>query len=91
MLGEIQRYSTSRSNRPSIKCPAPFERKNGTKESKDGQTTDSGKQTLPPGINLVSAPELKEWQMDIAVLDNPLYQGEGCNMALYLGRSWDNE
>lgn len=28
---------------------------------------------LPPGINLVSAPDLKEWQMDIAVLDNPIY------------------
>jgi ubiquitin-conjugating enzyme E2 W len=29
--------------------------------------------TLPPGITLVSAPDLKEWQMDIAVLDNPIY------------------
>lgn len=29
--------------------------------------------TLPPGINLVSAPDLREWQMDIAILDNPLY------------------
>ena len=29
--------------------------------------------TLPPGITLVSAPDLKEWQLDIAVLDNPLY------------------
>lgn len=29
--------------------------------------------TLPPGITLVSAPDLKEWHMDIAVLDNPLY------------------
>jgi ubiquitin-conjugating enzyme E2 W len=29
--------------------------------------------TLPPGITLVSAPDLKEWQMDLRVLDNPLY------------------
>jgi ubiquitin-conjugating enzyme E2 W len=29
--------------------------------------------TLPPGITLVSAPDLKEWQMDISILDNPLY------------------
>nr|OQO28436.1 hypothetical protein B0A51_02985 [Rachicladosporium sp. CCFEE 5018] len=28
---------------------------------------------LPPGISLVSAPDLREWQMDISVLDNPLY------------------
>jgi ubiquitin-conjugating enzyme E2 W len=28
---------------------------------------------LPPGITLVSAPDLKEWQMDISILDNPLY------------------
>ena len=30
--------------------------------------------TLPPGITLVSAPDLKEWLMDIRVLDsNPIY------------------
>lgn len=29
---------------------------------------------LPPGITLVSAPDLKEWKMDITVPDNPLYQ-----------------
>ncbi|KAK3709300.1 hypothetical protein LTR37_011038 [Vermiconidia calcicola] len=29
--------------------------------------------TLPPGITLVSAPDLREWQMDIAILDNPIY------------------
>lgn len=30
--------------------------------------------TLPPGISLVSAPDLKEWLMDIRVLDsNPIY------------------
>ncbi|KAK0516094.1 hypothetical protein JMJ35_002128 [Cladonia borealis] len=30
--------------------------------------------SLPPGIDLVSAPDFKEWQMDIRVLDsNPLY------------------
>lgn len=29
--------------------------------------------TLPPGITLVSAPDLREWQMDISILDNPLY------------------
>ncbi|KAM0712347.1 hypothetical protein Q7P37_011442 [Cladosporium fusiforme] len=28
---------------------------------------------LPPGITLVSANDLKEWQMDICVLDNPIY------------------
>lgn len=30
--------------------------------------------TLPPGISLVSAADLREWQMDIIVLDNPLYK-----------------
>lgn len=28
---------------------------------------------LPPGISLVTANDLREWAMDIAVLDNPLY------------------
>lgn len=28
---------------------------------------------LPPGISLVAASDLKEWTMDIAVLDNSLY------------------
>lgn len=32
--------------------------------------------TLPPGITLVSAPDLKAWEMDIRVLDNPLYNPE---------------
>lgn len=32
--------------------------------------------TLPPGISLVSAPDLKTWEMDIRVLDNPLYNSE---------------
>ncbi|CAK4031847.1 related to ubiquitin-conjugating enzyme E2 [Lecanosticta acicola] len=31
---------------------------------------------LPPGISLVSAPDLKQWEMDIRVLDNPLYSPE---------------
>ena len=32
---------------------------------------------LPPGISLASATDLKEWLMDIRVLDdNPLYKGE---------------
>ncbi|MCJ1451868.1 hypothetical protein MMC28_002208 [Mycoblastus sanguinarius] len=31
-------------------------------------------QSLPPGIDLVSAEDFKEWQMDIRVLDpNPIY------------------
>ncbi|KAK4698112.1 ubiquitin-conjugating enzyme E2 W, partial [Lecanoromycetidae sp. Uapishka_2] len=31
-------------------------------------------QSLPPGVSLVTADDLKEWQMDIKVLDsNPLY------------------
>lgn len=29
--------------------------------------------TLPPGISLVSAENLREWQMDLSVPDNPLY------------------
>lgn len=34
-------------------------------------------QSLPPGIDLVTAPDFKEWQMDIRVLDsNPLYQDQ---------------
>lgn len=28
---------------------------------------------LPPGITLVAANDLKEWTMDIAVIDNPIY------------------
>ena len=28
---------------------------------------------LPPGITLVSAPDLRSWEMDICILDNPLY------------------
>ncbi|CAF9910618.1 hypothetical protein IMSHALPRED_009261 [Imshaugia aleurites] len=31
-------------------------------------------QSLPPGIDFVSAPDFKQWEMDIRVLDaNPLY------------------
>jgi len=30
--------------------------------------------SLPPGIALVTAPDLREWQMEIMVLDNPLYK-----------------
>lgn len=34
-------------------------------------------QSLPPGIELVTATDFKEWQMDIRVLDtNPLYQDQ---------------
>lgn len=34
-------------------------------------------QSLPPGIDLVTAPDFKEWQMDVRVLDsNPLYQDQ---------------
>ncbi len=34
-------------------------------------------QSLPPGIDFVTAPDFKEWQMDIRVLDsNPLYQDQ---------------
>jgi ubiquitin-conjugating enzyme E2 W len=33
--------------------------------------------SLPPGIELVSADNLEEWLLDIKVLDtNPLYQNE---------------
>ncbi|KAK3669828.1 hypothetical protein LTR78_010286 [Recurvomyces mirabilis] len=28
---------------------------------------------LPPGITLVSAPDLQTWHMDLRILDNPLY------------------
>lgn len=31
---------------------------------------------LPPGITLVSAADLKTWEMDIRILDNPLYSPE---------------
>jgi ubiquitin-conjugating enzyme E2 W len=32
---------------------------------------------LPPGIEIASAEDLREWQMDIRVLDdNPIYKGE---------------
>ncbi|KAK5131429.1 hypothetical protein LTR08_000965 [Meristemomyces frigidus] len=29
--------------------------------------------TLPPGISLVSAENLREWQMDMSIPDNPIY------------------
>jgi ubiquitin-conjugating enzyme E2 W len=29
--------------------------------------------TLPSGITLVSAPDLREWQLDLTVPDNPIY------------------
>ncbi|KAF2763841.1 ubiquitin conjugating enzyme, partial [Teratosphaeria nubilosa] len=29
--------------------------------------------TLPPGITLVSAPDLREWTMDLSIPENPLY------------------
>lgn len=29
--------------------------------------------SLPPGISLVSAPDLRQWDMDIQVPDNPIY------------------
>ena len=32
--------------------------------------------SLPPGISLASAPDLRQWEMDIRVLDNPLYSPE---------------
>ncbi|KXT04978.1 hypothetical protein AC578_10335 [Pseudocercospora eumusae] len=31
---------------------------------------------LPPGISIVSTPDLKEWQMDVVVPENPLYNPE---------------
>ncbi|KAK5677795.1 hypothetical protein LTS10_009678 [Elasticomyces elasticus] len=31
---------------------------------------------LPPGITLVSAENLREWQMDITVPDNPIYPAD---------------
>lgn len=31
---------------------------------------------LPPGISIVSTPDLKEWQMDLVVPENPLYDPE---------------
>ena len=40
-------------------------------------TVDQIHEHLPPGISIASANDLKEWQMDIRVLDNnPLYQNE---------------
>lgn len=37
----------------------------------DSKTKISG--ILPPGITLVSAENLREWQMDLTVPDNPIY------------------
>ena len=41
------------------------------------QTNPQIQQSLPPGITLVTADNLQEWQMDIRVLDsNPLYHNQ---------------
>jgi ubiquitin-conjugating enzyme E2 W len=44
---------------------------------------------LPPGIYLASANDLKEWQMDIRVLDdNPLYRGETYRLKFKFSNSY---
>lgn len=47
---------------------------------------------LPPGVSLVSAPDLREWQMEIQVLDNPLYDpGERYRLKLMFSNGYPIE
>ncbi|KAI9806854.1 MAG: hypothetical protein M1833_002511 [Piccolia ochrophora] len=47
---------------------------------------------LPPGISIASAGDLKEWQMDIKVLDtNPLYQNETYRLRFKFSTSYPIE
>ncbi|KAK4129519.1 UBC-like protein [Parathielavia appendiculata] len=48
--------------------------------------------SLPPGIELVSANNLEEWLLDIQVLDNnPLYQNEKYRLKFRFGSSYPIE
>ncbi|KAK4105793.1 UBC-like protein [Parathielavia hyrcaniae] len=48
--------------------------------------------SLPPGIELVSANNLEEWFLDIQVLDtNPLYQNEKYRLKFRFGSSYPIE
>lgn len=48
--------------------------------------------SLPPGISLVSAPDLRQWEMDIQVLDNPLYNpAENYRMRITFSTSYPIE
>ncbi|KAI9828666.1 MAG: hypothetical protein M1832_001769 [Thelocarpon impressellum] len=47
---------------------------------------------LPPGISIASAGDLKEWQMDIRVLDdNPLYRNETYRLKFSFSNSYPIE
>ncbi|OCK78670.1 UBC-like protein [Lepidopterella palustris CBS 459.81] len=47
---------------------------------------------LPPGIDIVSTDDLKEWLMDIRVLDpNPLYQNEVYRLKFSFSKSYPIE
>ncbi|KAL5341135.1 ubiquitin-conjugating enzyme/RWD-like protein [Aspergillus crustosus] len=47
---------------------------------------------LPPGISIVKAENLEEWQMDIKVLDdNPLYQNETYRLKFTFGSKYPIE
>ena len=46
-------------------------------------------QSLPPGISLVSADDLKQWDMDIRVLDaNPLYKDQIYRLRFLFGTNY---
>ncbi|KXX82863.1 putative ubiquitin-conjugating enzyme E2 W [Madurella mycetomatis] len=48
--------------------------------------------SLPPGIELVSADNLEEWLLDIRVLDNnPLYQNQTYRLKFRFGQSYPIE
>ncbi|KAL4868689.1 hypothetical protein BDV12DRAFT_197034 [Aspergillus spectabilis] len=50
------------------------------------------KEHLPPGISIVKAENLEEWQMDIKVLDdNPLYQNETYRLKFTFGSKYPIE
>jgi len=48
--------------------------------------------SLPPGIALVSAPDLSEWLMDIQVLDtNPIYTGQTYRLRFRFSKNYPIE
>ncbi|KAL4784426.1 UBC-like protein [Aspergillus varians] len=50
------------------------------------------KEHLPPGISIVKAENLEEWQMDIKVLDdNPLYRNETYRLKFTFGSKYPIE
>jgi ubiquitin-conjugating enzyme E2 W len=53
----------------------------------EGEKAQTGK--LPPGIELVKADDLQEWQVDIRVLDaNPLYMNQTYRLSFIFNNNY---